>query len=88
MKVTEIMYSGIAVRQLVYSFNKEFSTEIFTSIEMKEGNSFVTIDFGNTSKELIFKFSFKLGKTQKLLMKTREFMLPIGQYPLPPEENT
>ena len=87
MKITEIMYSGIAVRQLVYSFNREFFTDISTSIEMKEGNSFVTIDFGNVSKELIFKFSFKLGKTQKLLMKTREFMLPIEKYPLPPKED-
>ena len=87
MKVTEIMYSGMAVRQLAYSFNKEFFTDIAISVEMKNGNSFVTIDFGSTSKKLIFKFSFELGKTQKHLMKTREFMLPIEQFPLPPKKN-
>jgi len=86
MKITEVMYSGIAVKQLAYSFNKEYFTDITIGIEMKEGNSFVTIDFGEMSKEMIFKFSFKLGKTQKHLMKTREFMLPIKQYPLPPKK--
>lgn len=86
MKITEIVYSGIAVRQLAYSFNKAHGTNISISLEMKEGNSFVTIDFGDLSKEMIFGFTYKLGMTQKHLMITKDFILPITQYPMPPSE--
>lgn len=85
MKVTKIMYSGIAVKQLAFSFNEKHGTNISVDIDMREGNSFVTIGFGEISEEMIFEFSFELGKTQKLLMTTKEFMLPLGKYPLPPE---
>jgi hypothetical protein len=85
MKVTEVMFAELAVEQYSYWFNKKYGTTIKHSSEVKEGVPFVTIDFGDTSKELIFKFSFELGKIQKRLMKSGDFMLPVDEYPFPPD---
>lgn len=85
MIITEIMFSGFAVRQFEFKFNSTHKTNIYSSIQTQDGTTFVTIDFGETSKELIFRFAFELGKIQKRLAKEGELMLPIDQYPLPPE---
>ncbi|TPN89227.1 hypothetical protein [Aquimarina algicola] len=86
MKITEIMFSGLAAKQYAYFFNRENNTTIKISTESKEGISFVTIDFSDTHIDLALSFMYKIGELQEGLRTGRELLLPIGQYPLPPKE--
>ena len=81
--MTEIMFSGLAAKQYAYFFNKENGTNLKITIESKEGITFVTIDFGNTTIDLMMKFIYKMGELQEGLRSERELLLPIGKYPLP-----
>ncbi len=86
MKVTEIMFSGLAAKQYTYFFNKENNTTIKISTESKEGITFVTIDFSDTHIDLALSFMYKIGEIQEGLRIDRELLLPIGKYPLPSKE--
>lgn len=86
MTITEMMFSGFAVRQLQFKFNSIHKTNIDSYAKTEEGITFVTIDFKDTSKELIFKFAFELGEIQKRLAKEGSLMLPLDEYPLPPSD--
>jgi hypothetical protein len=85
MKVTEIMFSGLAAKQYTYFFNQENGTNLKVSTETREGICFVTIDFENSSIELMVKFMYRMGELQEGLRNDRELMLPIGKYPFPPD---
>ncbi|MBO0590852.1 hypothetical protein I2486_05470 [Cellulophaga sp. E16_2] len=87
MKVTEIMFSGLAAKQYAHFFNKENDTAIKIATESKEGISFVTIDFSDTPIDLALSFMYKIGELQEGLRTDKELLLPIGQYPLPPKED-
>jgi hypothetical protein len=87
MKVTEIMYAPLAAEQLAYSFNKAYKTNIEVSDEIIEGSPFVYIDFKDTPPEIIFKYSYKLGIFQNHLATKGESLLPLKDYPLPPDED-
>lgn len=87
MKVKKIMYSPIAVVQFTYKFNKENNTNIEReSIEYLDGSPFVTIDFKETDQNLIFEYSYELGRIQNYLAKRGEELLPLEDYPFPPEQ--
>ena len=85
MKVTEIMFSGLAAKQYTHFFNQENGTNLKVSTEINEGICFVTIDFENTTIDLMVKFMYRMGELQEGLRNDRELMLPIRKYPLPPE---
>ena len=82
MKITEIMFSGLAARQYVNFFNDKNNLEIEVYLENKEGISFVTVDFKQTSIEKALSFMYKLGELQEELRNEGELMLPIEKYPL------
>jgi hypothetical protein len=85
MKITEVMYANLAAKQYAHKFNQVYNTQIKVFLETKEGTPFVTIDFEDTPKNLIFKFGYELGEIQERLTSENELMLPTNQYPLPPE---
>jgi hypothetical protein len=87
MKITEIMFSGLAAKQYAHFFNQNNGINLNLSTIIKEGICFVTIDFGNTSIELIAQFMYRMGEIQEGLRNDRELMLPIEKYPLPPGNN-
>lgn len=86
MKVKKIMYAPTAVTQFTYNFNKENNTNIENTDEVIDGSCFVTIDFKNTSQDLVFKYSYELGVIQHYLAKKGEDWLPLADYPFPPEQ--
>ncbi|MDV7698684.1 hypothetical protein N6B72_17300 [Chryseobacterium soli] len=86
MKVKKIMYAPTAVIQFTYKFNKENNTNIEReSVEYLDGSPFVTIDLKETNQNLIFEYSYELGRIQNYLAKKREELLPLQDYPFPPE---
>jgi hypothetical protein len=87
MKITEVMYANLAAKQFAHKFNQIYNTQVKVFLETKEGTPFVTIDFGDTPENLIFKFGYELGEIQERLTSKNELMLPIDQYPLPPDAN-
>lgn len=81
------MYAPTAVTQFTYRFNKENNTDIEReSVEYLDGSPFVTIDFKDTDQDLVFEYSYELGKIQNYLARIREELLPLEDYPFPPEE--
>ena len=86
MKVTKIMYAPTAVTQFTYRFNKENNTHIEHTHEIIEGSPFVTIDFKETSRDLVFHYAYKLGRIQNYLAQKGEELLPLADYPFPPEK--
>jgi hypothetical protein len=85
MTITQVMFADLAAKQFAAKFNEINGTAIQVSNTIKEGTPFVTIDFLDTPKELIFTFAFELGKIQKRLERDGSLMLPVSQYPLPPQ---
>jgi len=87
MKATKTMYAPVAVEQFTYRFNKEHNTNIHKdNVEYMDGACFVTIDFKETPFQLIFDYTYELGKIQNYLAKRREELLPLEDYPFPPEQ--
>ncbi|WP_185289715.1 hypothetical protein [Chryseobacterium lactis] len=86
MKAKKIMYAISAVTQFTYKFNKENNTNIENTEEILDGSPFVTVDFKDTPFQLIFTYTYELGRIQYRLEKEEEF-LPLEQYPFPPDEN-
>jgi hypothetical protein len=85
MIVKQNVYTTIAVRQLIYKFNKENLTDIEeVTTEYIDGTSFSIIDFKDTKSSLIFDFAYKLGGIQEYLSTIGESWLPIADYPFPP----
>lgn len=80
------MYAISAVTQFTYKFNKENNTNIENTEEILDGSPFVTVDFKDTPFQLIFTYTYELGRIQYRLEKEEEF-LPLEQYPFPPDEN-
>lgn len=87
MKAKKIMYAISAVTQFTYNFNKENNTNIENTEEILDGSPFVTIDFKDTPFQLIFTYTYELGRIQYRLEKEEEEFLPVGQYPFPPDED-
>jgi len=86
MKATRIMYAPPAVIQFTYKFNKENNTNIENTDEIIDGSPFVTIDFKETSFQLIFVYTYELGRVQSHLARIKEQFLPLEQYPFPPDD--
>ncbi|GAA5083595.1 hypothetical protein GCM10023210_02410 [Chryseobacterium ginsengisoli] len=87
MKVRKIMYAPTAVTQFTYRFNKENNTDIEReSVEYLDGSPFVTIDFKDTDQDLVFEYSYELGRIQNYLARIRKELLPLEDYPFPSEE--
>ncbi|GAA5083605.1 hypothetical protein GCM10023210_02430 [Chryseobacterium ginsengisoli] len=81
------MYAPSAVTQFTYKFNKENNTDIEKeSVEFLDGSPFVTIDFKNTSVELMLEYTYELAGIQEYLGIKRESLLPLKDYPFPPEQ--
>lgn len=80
------MYAPSAVTQFTFKFNKENNTNIENSDEVIDGSPFVTIDFKETSFQLIFEYTYELGRIQNNLAKKKESLLPLEHYPFPPEQ--
>lgn len=87
MKTTNAFYADIAVIQFTYWFNNQNNTKICAHAEYKAGVPFVEIDFKDTSKELIFKYTLRLGEIQNELSQKEKYSLDYLQYPLPPKED-
>lgn len=87
MKAKKIMYALSAVTQFTYKFNKENNTNIENTEEILDGSPFVTIDFKDTPFQLIFTYTYELGRIQYRLEKEEEEFLPLEQYPFPPDED-
>lgn len=81
------MYAISAVTQFTYKFNKENNTNIENTEEILDGSPFVTVDFKDTPFQLIFTYTYELGRIQYRLEKEEEEFLPLEQYPFPPDEN-
>lgn len=87
MKARTTMYAPVAVDQFTYRFNKEHNTNIKKdNIEYMDGSCFVTIDFKDTPFQLVFEYTYALGKTQNYLARNRESLLALDGYPFPPEQ--
>lgn len=87
MKVKKIMYAPTAVTQFTYRFNKENNTNIQReNVEYLDGSPFITIDFKETNQDLVFEYSYELGRIQNYLAKRGEELLPLSDYPFPPEQ--
>lgn len=85
---TTTMYAPVAVDQFTYRFNKEHNTNIKKDdVDYADGACFVTIDFKDTPFQLIFQYTYELGKIQYYLAKNRESLLPLEDYPFPPEKD-
>ncbi|WP_254556917.1 hypothetical protein, partial [Salmonella enterica] len=54
--------------------------------EVLDGSPFVTIDFKETPFQLIFEYTYELGRIQSQLAKKREQLLPLDYYPYPPSD--
>lgn len=80
------MYALTAVTQFTYKFNLENNTNIENTEEILDGSPFVTIDFKDTPFQLIFIYTYELGRIQYKLEKEGEDFLPLEQYPFPPDE--
>lgn len=80
------MYAISAVTQFTYKFNKENNTNIENTEEILDGSPFVTVDFKDTPFQLIFTYTYELGRIQYRLEKEEEF-LPLEEYAFPPDEN-
>jgi len=87
MKAKKIMYAWAAVKQFTYKFNKENNTHIEYTSEVLDGSLFVTIDFKETPFQLIFEYTYELGRIQNHLAGKREQFLPLESYPFPPEDD-
>ena len=83
------MYAISAVTQFTYKFNKENNTNIENTEEILDGSPFVTVDFKDSPFQLIFTYTYELGRIQYRLEKEEEEeeFLPLEQYPFPPDEN-
>ncbi len=81
------MYAISAVTQFTYKFNKENNTNIENTEEILDGSPFVTVDFKDTPFQLIFTYTYELGRIQYRLEKEEEEFLPLEQCPFPPDEN-
>ncbi|KPH14716.1 hypothetical protein [Chryseobacterium sp. ERMR1:04] len=87
MKVKKIMYAPTAVTQFTYRFNRENNTSIEKeSVEYLDGSPFVTIDFKETNQDLVFQYSYELGRIQNYLARRGEELLPLDDYPFPPTQ--
>ncbi len=86
MKAKKIMSAPSAVEQFTYRFNKENSTNIEHTDEILDGSPFVTIDFKETPFQLIFEYTYELGRIQYHLEKEDKDFLPLDSYPFPPED--
>lgn len=87
MKIKSAFYADIAVIQFTHWFNNQNHTEICAYAEVKGGVPFVEIDFKDTSKELIFKYSLQLGEIQNELSQKEKYSLDYLKYPLPSKED-
>lgn len=87
MKISSAFYADIAVIQFTYWFNHQNNTQICTHAQAKGGVPFVEIDFKDTSKELIFKYTLRLGEIQNELSQKEKHSLDYLKYPLPPKED-
>lgn len=87
MKAKKIMYALAGVIQFTYKFNKENNTHIEYTREILDGSLFVTIDFKETPFQLIFEYTYELGRIQNYLAGKREEFLPLESYPFPPEDD-
>ncbi|MEJ5102684.1 hypothetical protein [Chryseobacterium sp. MYb328] len=86
MKAKKIMYAPSAVDQFTYKFNTENNTNIEHTHEILDGSPFVTIDFKDTPFQLIFEYTFELGRIQSQLAIKDEDFLPLDSYPFPPDD--
>lgn len=87
MKIRNIVYSPLAVEQLVYKFNNNNNTEIeLINTDYADGTSFVTLDIKEISIELIYDFAYQLGSLEKYLAMKGDSWLPLDEYPFPPEK--
>lgn len=86
MKAKKIMYAPAAVTQFTYRFNTENHTSIEHTSEVLDGSPFVTIDFKETPFQLIFEYTFELGRIQSQLAIKDEDFLPLDSYPFPPDD--
>lgn len=86
MKLRKIMYAASAVTQFTYKFNKINKTNIENTDEVIEGTPFVTIDFKDTPVELMLEYTYELAGIQEYLGIKRESLLPLQDYPFPPDE--
>lgn len=86
MKAKRIMYAPSAVDQFTYRFNTENNTNIEYTHEILDGSPFVTIDFKETPFQLIFEYTYELGRIQSQLAEKRELLLPLDYFPFPPED--
>lgn len=86
MKAKKIMSAPSAVEQFTYRFNKENNTNIEHTDEILDGSPFVTIDFKETPFQLIFEYTYELGRIQYHLEKEDKDFLPLDSYPFPPED--
>ncbi|AZJ35206.1 hypothetical protein [Tenacibaculum singaporense] len=66
MKIKKVVYSPLAVEQLVYKFNNNTEIELINT-DYADGTSFVTIDIKEISIELIYDFAYQLGSLEKYL---------------------
>jgi hypothetical protein len=83
-KLTKPVFAEIAV---VHKFNQTHGTVVAVSDYILDGCPFVTFDFKNTSKEMLFLLGYQVGLTQEELSSSKEYvdMLPLKDYPLLPE---
>ncbi|WP_435254759.1 hypothetical protein [Tenacibaculum sp. A30] len=87
MKIKKVVYSPLAVEQLVYKFNNNNNTEIeLINTDYADGTSFVTLDIKEISIELIYDFAYQLGSLEKYLAMKGDSWLPLDEYPFPPEK--
>ena len=90
MKIKKVVYSPLAVEQLVYKFNNNNNnnnTEIeLINTDYADGISFVTLDIKEISIELIYDFAYQLGSLEKYLAMKGDSWLPLDEYPFPPEK--
>lgn len=86
-KLTKPVFAEIAVVQVVHKFNRTHGTAIAVSDYILDGCPFVTFDFKDTSKEMLFRLGYQVGFTQAELSSSKEYvdMLPLKDYPLPPD---
>jgi len=87
MKISSAFYADIAVIQFTHWFNTQHNTQICAYAELKEGVPFAEIDFKDTDKELIFKYTLRLGEIQNELSQKEKYSLDYLKYPLPPKED-
>ncbi|KPH14709.1 hypothetical protein AMQ68_04470 [Chryseobacterium sp. ERMR1:04] len=63
-------------------------TNIENTAEIINGSPFVTIDFKETPFQLIFVYTYELGRIQcQLVKEEEEQLLPLEWYPFPPNED-